>query len=284
MSGINILTKNDCVKFVNSNEYSWIHPLLNEIIRFSDKPKPDMCCILPQIKNKKFVSVIPYHDIIDDLQINFDNISTNIQPNVSTNMSTNVQPNVSTNIQSNIKQNTSTNTLTNTLTNASTNISTNTLDDLPSYVLPIVSSEMLLNVTSNDVCNLNPVMNFSLPINSNNFLDIVFRIETLYNLDEWINNLDFNDDVSLKLLPLALDLFWKNNYNKIDEELDFFMSFNRKILKIIIDKPINKSIALYVANKLMKHDYGKEINYINQIKKYYNHYLKKIKLNDQNED
>lgn len=119
---------------------------------------------------------------------------------------------------------------------------------------------------------IEPVLNFTLPINSNNFLEVVFNINTLNQLDEWINTFDFSKE-NINIVELVLDLFWINNYDKIDENLDIFIKLNQKIIKLIFDKDISIDLMSKIINRLMRHNYGKKIKYLRKIKKYLTKYI-----------
>jgi hypothetical protein len=118
--------------------------------------------------------------------------------------------------------------------------------------------------------DFDPVIYFSLPINSNNFLEIVFNITNLIQLEKWINSIN-NDNK--KALDTVMDLFWINCFDKIDEDLDIFIKINQQIIYIILNKKIDIDIMTKVVNKLIKKNYGKKIKYITKIKKYLIKYI-----------
>jgi hypothetical protein len=115
-----------------------------------------------------------------------------------------------------------------------------------------------------------PLLYFTLPINSNNFLEIVFDITNLSQLNQWINLID---NTEIDLLDFVLNLYWKNYYNKIDEDLDNFIIVNKKIFKKFLNKDLNNDIIVKIINRLIKNNYGKKIKYISKIKKYLIKYI-----------
>jgi hypothetical protein len=110
----------------------------------------------------------------------------------------------------------------------------------------------------------------TLPINSNNLLDIVFNISSIYNLSNFINNVDINNK---DIINIVFDLFWKNYYNIIDQNLDNFIDINIKLIKRYFNKIISLEIMTKIINKLIKKNYGKKIKYITKIKKYLDKYI-----------
>ena len=117
---------------------------------------------------------------------------------------------------------------------------------------------------------INPLSYFCLPINSNNYIEIVFGISNINKLSQWINMID---DTDIELLDFVMGLFWKNYYNIIDEDMDSFIGVNRKIIKKFMYKDINNDIIIKIVNRLIKNNYGKKIKYINKIKKYLTKYI-----------
>jgi hypothetical protein len=130
-----------------------------------------------------------------------------------------------------------------------------------------INGEIIKSSNYNERLDLINVMTF--PINSNNFLDIVFNITTISNLSNFINNLDINNK---EILDIVFDLFWKNYYNIIDQNLDDFININIKLVKKYFDKVISIDIMTKIINKLIKKNYGKKIKYISKIKKYLDKY------------
>ena len=118
--------------------------------------------------------------------------------------------------------------------------------------------------------NIDPLLYFTSPINSNNFLEIVFNISNISQLNQWINLID---NTEIELLSFILDLYWKNYYNKIDEDIDNFIIVNKKIFKKFFYKDISNEILLKIINRLLKNNFGKKIKYITKIKKYLTKYI-----------
>ena len=132
-----------------------------------------------------------------------------------------------------------------------------------------ISESSNINQTTNSSI-INPLLYFTMPINSNNFLEIIFGISTIFNLNEWINLINPSD---IELLDFVLNLYWKNYYNKIDEDINNFIIINKKIIKKFLNKDIDNEIIKKIVNKLIKNNYGKKIKYINKIKKYLTKYI-----------
>lgn len=124
------------------------------------------------------------------------------------------------------------------------------------------------NIDDNRI--INPATNFGLVINSNNFLDIIFGINTINKLLEWIQNYDLEDR---KTINLVLNLFWKNYYYIIDKDLDFFIRFNKVLIKIMFNKDVDIMIVSNIINRLLRKNYGKKIKYLSKIKKYLMKYI-----------
>ena len=118
--------------------------------------------------------------------------------------------------------------------------------------------------------DVNPVFNFSLPINSNNFLDIVLNINTINKLHEWFKNCDIDD---IDIINLVLDLFWKNYYHIINDNLNDFYYFNQFLIKKLFNKDIKLSIIIKIINKIIKKHNDNEIKYLIKIKKYLLKYI-----------
>ena len=190
---LNILAKNDCLKFNNKNSTYTLHPLINYINNIEDLTD-DSCIVLPQLIKNKFNYMI-LKNILDDNIINNDNI----------------------------------------------------IDD-----------------DKKDINNINPVLNFSLPINSNNFLDIVLNINTINKLYEWFKNCDIED---IQFIKLVLNLFWKNYYHILNDNLNDFYYFNQYLIKKIFKKDIKILIISKIINKMIKKYYGNEIKYLVKLKK-----------------
>jgi len=134
----------------------------------------------------------------------------------------------------------------------------------------IINSDSLSEITENKIIDINPLLYFTLPINSNNFLEIVFNISNLSQLNQWINLIDKSE---LQLLDFVLNLYWKNYYNTIDEDIDNFIIVNKKIIKKFLDREMTNEIILKIINRLIKNNYGKKIKYISKIKKYLIKYI-----------
>jgi hypothetical protein len=125
------------------------------------------------------------------------------------------------------------------------------------------------------VCMAQPIMNFIMPINSNNWLDIVCNIQTVDKLDNFIRTLNSEESYFNTLIDLVLNLFWKNYYHIVDNDIKSFIKLNKKIIDIIFNKDISDKIATKITNKFIRNNYGKKIKYLEKIQKYLNKYLTK---------
>lgn len=203
-----ILGKKDCIKSINANEISSIHPLLNHVYNFDIlKLDSDMCFVIPQIVDNKITPMVKKTILRDD----------------------------------DIK------------------ISDVHIDD-----------KKVDKYDDNTIKKINPLTNFSLPINSNNFLEIVFGINTFYQLDEWIQNIDVSN---IRVINTVLNLFWINHYSDVDNNFEIFVKLNQKIIKLLFNKDIAQEIMIKIINRMLKNNYGKKIKYLDKIKKYLMKYI-----------
>jgi len=123
-----------------------------------------------------------------------------------------------------------------------------------------------INKTKNeDDEKYNIITNFSLPINSNNFIEIIYNITTLSQLEDWFNNYDPNN---IKIAEIILNLFWFTKIQEIIEDIDLFIKINITIISTVFNKTIDYNKCQKIINHLIKHSYGKKINYLHKIKKY----------------
>ena len=122
-----------------------------------------------------------------------------------------------------------------------------------------------------DKCKIaDPLSNFTIPVNSNNFIEVVFNINSISRLSEWIDNFDLNNK---EVVKLVLNLFWVNYCDKIDDNYDEFVKFNQKIIKLIFNKSIDQEITIKIVNRLIRNNYCKKIKYLDKIKKYLMKYI-----------
>jgi hypothetical protein len=119
---------------------------------------------------------------------------------------------------------------------------------------------------------IDPIFNFTLPINKNNFLDIVFQISSLEDFKKWLLENDLNK-LPIRMINTVFDLFWENYYNKIDEDINLFIEINKKLINIIFEKDIAIGKLKKIVNKMIKNNYGKKIKYLDKIKKYLTKYI-----------
>ena len=133
-----------------------------------------------------------------------------------------------------------------------------------------VSSDTSVQTTLSDTLIDDKLFNFTLPINSSNFLDVVFGIENIQQLYSWLETYDIED---IKTVSLILDLYWKNYYYSVDDNLNDFIKLNQKIVLLIFNKNIDLTTMTKITNKLIRRNYGKKIKYLNKIKKYLTKYI-----------
>jgi hypothetical protein len=226
MSDIKILTKNDCISTIKSEDHSVIHPLINNISHFniisdSNKKNITRCLIIPQILN----------------EINKNTLFFSLEKNK----------------------------LNKRKKKDKLIFDTNNKDIEDSKISESISELSLCD----DECN-NPLINFTLPINSNNFLDVVLSMTTVEQLYEWLDNC-IDDDK--KMIGIVLDLFWKNYYNIIDENIELFIKINHKIIDLIFNRKLSNDIVSSISVTIIKKYSGKKINYLNKIKKYLMKYI-----------
>jgi len=142
-----------------------------------------------------------------------------------------------------------------------------------SSISSISSDENIKKTNENNKFDINEIdksMLFTLPINSNNFLEIVFDISNISQLNNWITNLDKKN---IEIIDIALNLFWVNYYNKIDKDFESFIKLNINIINNILNKEVSIDIINKIVNRLIKKNYGKKIKYLDKIKKYLRKYI-----------
>jgi len=230
MSKSKILKKNDCIKFVKSDNISTnqnsidVNPLLSIIIE-NPRQIGDFCYVIPQIGNNnetiqmKLISTIKN----ENNESNIDDLNISDVSDTSSNSSKSSDEH--------IKQ---------------------------------------INNKISDIHEIDKSMLFTLPINSNNFLEIVFNISNIRQLNDWITDLD---NKNTDIIEIALNLFWINYYNKIDKDFETFIKLNKNIINNILNKEVNVDIINKIANRLIKKNYGKKIKYLDKIKKYLRKYI-----------
>jgi hypothetical protein len=225
MSDIGILTKNDCISTIKSNNHSVIHPLINNILHYNSisdfQDVTTRCLIIPQILNEINKNTLFYG--LDKNKLNKRKKKDRLI------------------------------------------FDTNNKDIEDTEISESISELSLCD----DECN-NPLINFTLPINSNNFLDVVLSMTTIEELYEWLDNC-IDDDK--KMIGIVLDLFWKNYYNIIDENIELFIKINHKIIDLIFNRKLSNEIVSSISVTFIKKYSGKKINYLNKIKKYLMKYI-----------
>jgi hypothetical protein len=242
MSNIKNIDKNDCLKIIKKNDKYSIHPLLNTYYNYSKyqifENKPDMCHVLPQLIKK--------------------DIGIKTGSNFITNIGTNI-------LKSNLESSDS-------KLNINLDIFENNNIDTSTDFISSTNSTFLKNDNNYEFKYIDPVLNFTLAINKNNFLDIVFHITSLEDLNNWLFTNNINK-LPIKMINTILDLFWENYYDKIDEDIYLFIEMNKKLIKIYYQKDLTIEITKLIVNKLIKDNYGKKINYLSKIKKYLTKYI-----------
>lgn len=219
MSDIGILTKNDCISTIKSDDHCVIHPLINNVSHY--KGDTERCLIIPQIVNE-------------------------------------------------INKNTLFYTLDKTILNKRKKKDKLIFDTNNKDIEDTEISESISELSLCDVECKNPLIHFTLPINSNNFLDVVLSMTTVEQLYEWLDNC-IDDDK--KMIGLVLDLFWKNYYTIIDENIELFIKINHKIIDLVFNRNLSNDIVSSISVTFIKKYSGKKINYLNKIKKYLMKYI-----------
>jgi hypothetical protein len=245
MSNINNIDKNDCLKFIKNDDSFSIHPLLNTYYDYTKftifENKPDMCHVLPQLMKKKKgttiitnigINILKENIAASKTELNIDNI------NLSDDL--------------------------NDLNELNKSNDLNTVD--------IKSSQNLKKECNDSLKCIDPALNFALAINKNNFLDIVFQITSIEDLNNWLFTNDLNR-LPIEMINTVLDLFWENYYNKIDEDINLFIEINKKLIYVFFQEDLTIEIATKIVNRLIKNNYGKKIKYLSKIKKYLTKYI-----------
>jgi hypothetical protein len=109
-------------------------------------------------------------------------------------------------------------------------------------------------------------------INNSNFLDVVFQITSVEDLNDWISNYDIKS-IPIEIINIVLDLFWLNYYQTIDSNLNSFIKLNQKLINIVYNRNVSLDITTKIVRKLIKNNFGKKIKYLNKIKKYLTKYI-----------
>lgn len=135
----------------------------------------------------------------------------------------------------------------------------------------IINKEDSSNIFKTGTNNLTQIndnnVSFSFPINSNNFLDIIFNITNINQLINWFRTYDLNDKDTINIV---LNLFWKNYYSTVNDNISEFNELNFLIVKLLFNKTLNHDKLQELSNKIISKNYGKNIVYLEKIKKYIN--------------
>lgn len=144
-------------------------------------------------------------------------------------------------------------------------------------VLPQKQNNQYFDIKKNFVNNIiNPLSYFELPINSNNFLEIIFNINNINNLYDWFINYKISKDIeSDEILNLVLNLFWYKKFNIIKNNIEDFIQFNKILIKLIYNKVLELNILSRIIIKLVKKYHNKKILYLVKLKKYLMKYYNK---------
>lgn len=111
----------------------------------------------------------------------------------------------------------------------------------------------------------NPILNFSLPINKYNFLEIVYNITNIKQLDDFVTNYSEQNN---KLIKVIMDLFWETKIDEIINNIDLFININQKMFKNIFNTNYSYNQLQLIIIKLTKKYNNKKIKYIPKVKKY----------------
>ena len=149
------------------------------------------------------------------------------------------------------------------------NFSDNTVNNILTDKSPITNITDMVDTRKTKSSKLNKqqneLINFSFPINENNFLDIIFNITNIKQLINWFIAYDMDD---VKTIDLVLNLFWKNYYESINENITEFNELNFLIVKYLYGKVLTHNEIQQLSNKIISKNYGKNIKYLEKIKKY----------------
>lgn len=127
------------------------------------------------------------------------------------------------------------------------------------------STDIFKTVTSSNKSN--DYISFSFPINSNNFLDVIFNITNINQLINWLTTYDINDK---NTIDLVLNMFWTNHYATVNDNINEFNELNFLIVKLLFNKVLTNDKVQQLSNKIISKNYGKNIVYLEKIKKYIN--------------
>jgi len=252
MSDIYNITKNDCLKIIKHDDYISIHPLLNNICDYSTpffKGKPDMCHVLPQFlkNNEKEENILLINLTTRSLKEKIKNDPNSNNINLFDDMNISDKEMLDDDIKDDIKN---------------PKLSKNNIEEKKS----------LTNDCHDGLICIDPLFNFTLPINKNNFLDIVFQISSLEDLKKWLSENDLKK-LPIRMINTVFDLFWENCYNKIDEDINLFIEINKKLINVIFEKDLAIVTLKKIVNRMIKNNYGKKIKYLDKIKKYLMKYI-----------
>jgi len=235
MSKSKILNKNDCIKFVKSDKILTSQNSIDihpllSIIVENPKNTGDFCYVIPQVANDNDNEIIQ-RKLISSIKNEKNELN---------------------------------------IDDLNINISS---DSDTSSISSKSSDETIKQPSKNQISDINEVdkvMLFTLPINSNNFLEIVFDISNIGQLNNWITNLDKKNT---EIIDIALNIFWINYYNKIDKDFETFIKLNKNIINNILNKEVSIDIINKIVYRLIKKNYGKKIKYLDKIKKYLRKYI-----------
>jgi hypothetical protein len=106
---------------------------------------------------------------------------------------------------------------------------------------------------------------FHLPINIYNFTSIIYNINTIEDLDIWIN--DNIDNINIKTLDRILYCYSISNIKDIINNIDSFINIIKKILNFVDISYDNNNLDKIILN-LVKNKNNLDINYLDNLKKY----------------
>lgn len=134
-------------------------------------------------------------------------------------------------------------------------------------ILPQMNSSKKIisykNITTIPTINL--LNSFSMPINRNNFLEIMFNIYNVNSLNDWFN---LNNYINYETINLILNLFWEQYYTDIENSISIFINLNIDIIFIYLKKKLDYKNTKIIIYKLINNFYNKKINYLEEIKEY----------------
>jgi len=128
----------------------------------------------------------------------------------------------------------------------------------------------------------NPSINFGMPIDETNFLEIVFNINDFNDLYDWIDENKHlkntknqvvmfqnikNQEPESYLIDRILKLFWNKYKNDLDNNFDILIKINKLLIYIYFNENIHNDKILIITKNFIKNNFNNNnLNYINELK------------------